>query len=1003
MRTMHTIRRWPVTGVLACITFAVIAGFQWTATPPSATPAASPSPATASELLVRTPLGFEPDEGSDATFLARGPGQSVRLSPAGATWRLRAPAGKRDADASTRVHMRLVGANAGARGEGQQPQAGRSHYLRGADPKQWRLDVERFDKVRYAQVYPGVDLVYYGNQRDLEYDFVVAPGADPARIALAFDGVDDVSVDDAGNLVLATPHGRLVQHRPVVYQRQGAERRRIAGRYTVHDRRIAFEVGDYDRSRELVIDPVITYGTYLGGEDIDIGYGVAVDPQGNFYVAGTTRSLEFPTKSAADPSPSGDRSDSFVAKYNASGALVYATYLGGSSTDWLKGLAVDSTGHAYVVGFTDSPDFPVAKAIQSGPNSPGGRAVFVSRLSPGGNVLEFSTYLGGGADYGEAIAVDDAGHAYVTGLATYNFPTTPGVIDTTTDWGRDVFVSKIDTNAGSLLYSTYIDGGEYTDSYGHAIAVDAAGNAYVAGQVDGHNFPVVGGGFPEFDFYGSDIFLAKLAPDARSLLFSTYYGGVGTEWLAGLAIDKAGNAAIVGLTQATDNPAVAAAQPTYAGGYNDAFVAKFNTNRGGLVFSTYLGGSNEEHDENEMGIAMDAGGNVYVAGATFSTDFPVKSPIQATRVGTQTGFVTVYSPTGAMLASTYLGAEQYSYTRVTSIAVDKAANVYVTGVTDGDQLPVPGAAQPTLTDNYQDAFVIRIGAPPPRVRTDINGDGRDDVVWRNGTSGADTIWLGANSATPRAMNAVKDVAWEIVGIGDFGGDHVADVFWRNRSTGANVVWRSANYATQQATTAITDVNWRVAGVGDVDGDGKADVVWRNGRTGANALWRSASYATRVSLPAVTNLAWKIVGVADFNGDGKADLLWRNGTSGANVYWPAGDATKAISLTAVTNVDWEVVAVGDFSGDRKDDVLWRDRSNGNSVVWKSGNSASQQAVTAVRNLEWKVVGSGDYNGDATADILWRNTRTGDNVIWKSANSASQQAVARVADTAWKVAP
>jgi hypothetical protein len=1007
-------RPWLAAGAVACI--AVAAFVSTDRTPPrGAVPSLpqlslTPQATDAQTLLGRLPLAFERADGHEHGFVSRGPGRGLQLTASGATFEVRGarPArdenGTRPAAPASRVRMHLVDGDATARAQPLEPQPGSTHYFRGSDPAGWQRNVSRFQKVRYDQVYPGVDLVYYGNQRNLEYDFVVAPGADPARIALAFDGVDEVALDAAGNLVLSTPHGRLIQQRPVVYQEDGAGRQPVEGRYTIHDRRVAFEIGHYDRSRTLVIDPVITYGTYIGGADGEIGYGVAADAQGNIYVTGVTYSTDFPLLSAADPYPGGDRHDAFVAKYTASGALVYSTYLSGSQFDQANDIAVDASGHAYIIGETDSPDFPTMLAIQTGPNSPGGRSVFVTRLGATG-ALEFSTYLGGGADYGESIAVDGAGNAYITGLASYGFPTTPGVLFPTTQWGDDAFVAKIDTNTGTLRYSTYLDGPD-TSSYGEGIAVDAAGNAYVTGQVRGHGFPVVGG-YSEPDFYNMNVFVAKLSADATSLLYSGYFGGTGTDWANAIAIDGAGNAFITGQTDSVDLPLLAAAQTTYGGGTFDAFVAKLSTTGGGLLYSTYLGGNDTEGlGGNYIDIAVDAGGNAHVAGTTFSADFPVKNAIQPTRVGTQTGFLTTLSPSGAMIDSTFLGAEQYSYTWATAVAVDKAGNAYVTGYTDGDQLPVPGAADATLNSNYFDAFVLRIGTPAPaepRLRTDFDGDGRDDVVWRHAGNGADTIWLAANAATQRAMTDIRNLDWEVVGIGDFDGNNRPDVFWRNRATGANVVWRNADYGSQVATNRITDLAWRVVGTGDFDGDGKDDVVWRNNRTGANTLWRSGSYATRRPMASVGNLAWKIVGVGDFDKDGRDDILWRNGATGANTLWPAGDSAHSRALTRITDLAWQVVAVGDFNGDGADDVFWRHSGSGRNAIWKSASYATQQAVTGVTNRDWNVEASGDYDGDGKDDVLWRNSTTGSNAIWRSGNSATPRAITRVTDTAWRVVP
>src|SRR5690606_17052148 len=326
----------------------------------------------------------------------------------------------------------------------------------------------------------------------------------------------------------------------VVYQWVDGERRLVEAAYALRDGLVDFVLGEYDAALELVIDPVITYSTFIGGSWAETGVDVAVDPQGYFYVTGHTASDDFPVAFAPQPTPGGDRNDIFVAKYAPDGTLVYASYLASTSFDRVHAIAVDASGRAYLTGITDGANFPVANPIQAGPLSPGGRAVFITRIAPGGDVLEFSTYLGGySADYGYGIAVDDLGHAYVTGGASYNFPTTAGVVDPTTQWGDDAFVAKVDTDAGALVYSTYIDGPD-TGSKANAIAIDAAGNAYITGTVSGANFPIVNGFQPQLADFNGDGFLAKLNADGSAILYSTYYGGKTYDTPTSVAVDAKG-------------------------------------------------------------------------------------------------------------------------------------------------------------------------------------------------------------------------------------------------------------------------------------------------------------------------------------------------------------------------------------------------------------------------------------------------------------------------------
>ena len=309
----------------------------------------------------------------------------------------------------------------------------------------------------------------------------------------------------------------------------------------------------------------------------------------------------------------------------------------------------------------------------------------------------------------------------------------------------------------------------------------------------------------------------------------------------------------------------------------------------------------------------------------------------------------------------------------------------------GQEIPVVAAFR---------SMMVPLGGP---VRSDFNGDGRSDILWRNYASGADTIWRSANAASPQAVTAVTDVNWKIVGNGDFDGDGVADILWRNAATGTNAIWRSGNSGAPQSVTAVSDLSWDIVGVGDIDGDGRADIVWRNHNTGTDAVWRSGNSATPLAVTAVTNLAWKIVAVSDFDGDGHDDLLWRNAGTGANVIWRSANSAAALAVNTVADMQWAIVGAGDYNGDGRADIVWRNVGTGADTIWLSGDSRTPRAVAAVTDPAWKIVGTGDYDGDRHADLLWRNTTTGENVVWKGGDSATPMAVQAVSSQAWRVAP
>lgn len=454
--------------------------------------------ATVQEVYGKLPLYFEANRGQTDTqvnFLSRGNGYTLFLTPTGAVLALvkteRGKEGEKeekgDAQSATDrpqsavLRMHLVGANPVPQVTGLEELAGKSNYFPDSDPARWRTNIPTYAKVKYQGVYPGVDLVYYGNQRQLEYDFVVAPGADPRAITLAFVGADTLEIDAQGNLILHTAGEHLRMHRPLIYQEVDGVRREISGGYVLHKilesepraQRVGFQIAAYDATKPLIIDPVLVYSTYLGGSHRDQGQGIAVDGAGNAYVTGWTMSANFPTKNALYPGVSGDTSQlaAFVAKLNttASGeaSLVYSTYLGASVGN--KGLSIvaDSTGNAYVTGSTKGVFPTTPNAFQPArPPSCCPFDVFVTKLNPTGSALLYSTFLGGSAaEEGLGIAVDTLGNAYVTGnTQSTNFPTV-NAFQTTKRGGSDVFVAKLDTTASLPVYSSTVHDGQTTGGF----------------------------------------------------------------------------------------------------------------------------------------------------------------------------------------------------------------------------------------------------------------------------------------------------------------------------------------------------------------------------------------------------------------------------------------------------------------------------------------------------------------------------------------------------------
>jgi VCBS repeat-containing protein len=666
------------------------------------------------------------------------------------------------------LRLRLDSANQNAVVTGVQELPGKVNYFIGNDPKKWRTNVTTYAKVRYRDVYPGVDLEYYGNQGgELEYDFIVAPGADPSAIALDVGAGlvpaqgrpqgSPLRIDGGGDLVISAKGGEIRFHKPQVYQEQStvdgpqltvpsetrkskvvnrqstiARRQFREGRFVLDaQNRIRLAVGPYDRSKPLVIDPELVYSTCLGGVS-DSANGIAVDSSGDAYVTGTTYSDNFPTVNPFQATKKSSDTTAFVTKFNATGtALVYSTYLGGSGGDTGNAIAVDSAGSAYLTGQTCSSDFPTALPLQA--TLKGSCDPFVTKLNPAGTSLVYSTYLGGssGKDTATGIAVDSSGNAYVTGAASSpDFPTANPLQPSLKGY-ENAFVSKLNPSGSALVYSTYLGGSDGDNGAG--IAVDSSGSAYLTGATSSPDFPTVNPIQTYQSKYGeTNAFVAKLNPGGSALVYSTFLGGsggpnpgllaLGDEGL-GIAVDSSGNAYLTGATWSPDFPTVNPIQ-TYQSKFDDsnAFVSKLNSAGSALIYSTYLGGSGCTYDlgtfmlcgDRGLGIAIDSSGVAYVAGTTASSDFPTVNAIQASNNDKgvslptlpYTGFVACLNAAGSALAySTYLGGNYLA--QANAIAVDSADNAHVGGGT-GTGFPT---VNPIQAGNGG-AFVVMMSPPP---------------------------------------------------------------------------------------------------------------------------------------------------------------------------------------------------------------------------------------------------------------------------------------------------
>ena len=644
-----------------------------------------------------TPLFFIED--APNRFLIQVPGTSAVFTPDGVEFHTGGDV----------VRAKFQSAADVPRMQGVDPM-GFANVLVGQDASAWRTRLPTHRKVRYSNLYPGIDLIYSGIDGRIKSEYRVAAGADPGDIQVEYS--EDVSIDAEGRLHA----GNLIEAVPQIYQHSAWGQANVSGRYRLLNARTAgFEVDAYDRALPLVIDPVISYATYMGGSGLGAVTGVALDSAGNLYAAGWTEALNFPILLAEQAANAGGV-DAFVVKVSPSGAgLIYATYIGGRGDDRAAAIAVNSSGEAYLTGATSSSNFPIAAAAR--PTLGGSKSAFVLKLNAVGNTLLFSTYLGGSTyDQGTAIAVDATGHAYIAGdTQSSDFPVI-GAFQSVIGGGFDAFVTKLNSN-GTYAYSTFLGG--VANEHAGGIAVDSSGAAYIAGGTYSTNFPLVAAIQPT-NHGGQDGFVAKLSVNGASLVYSTYLGGSGAatpEEANGIAVDAAGNAYVAGVANSADFPVTVGAFQMSFKGVSDAFVTKINAAGTAWVYSTYLGGTDLDW---ASAIGIDSAGNAYAAGYTSSADFPQSNPVQAVFGGLYDSFVTKLNSSGnAVGFSTWYGGSGSDV--VNALAVDANGNMFLGGQTNSLNLPLVGSIQ-AANNGGSVGWLARLGvtAPPPQIPSAVS-------------------------------------------------------------------------------------------------------------------------------------------------------------------------------------------------------------------------------------------------------------------------------------------
>ena len=696
------------------------------------------------------PVVFEANLGqadADADFLVNAPGCTVHLAASNATLRPH--------DGGRELRMDIVGADSAAAGTGEAALPGHSNYYRGNDPSKWVTGVRHYERVRYTDIYAGIDLVYHGSQQQLEYDFVVEPGVDPSAIALRFDGADGVALDH-GDVVIRMGDAEVRQHAPVVYQQHGGRREYVEAHYRVgDDGTLSFSIGAYDGGRELVIDPVITFSTFYGGSAYDDCFSVAVDASGNIVMVGGTASTDLPgiapdayqPASAGGPLGSGwrRRNEGYLLKLGKDGqTILWATYLGGSGLDALTDVAVDANGDIVVVGATDSADFPTLNAVPSGPG--GARDGFLAKFDGSGALL-LSAVVGGSADdYIGSVAVDEAGAIYVTGdTQSPDFPTVAAIFDSPRGAaGRDVFVAKY-SSQGVPVYSTYYGSPGLDVSF--MIAVDDDGNAHVVGYTSNT------GGFPLVNAFtppggGQDTFVAKFNAAGSALVYSAMVGGSAGEAGLAVGIDSEGNAIYTAQTASTDFPSLNPIQSVHGGGY-DLAVFKLDPS-GSLLFSTFLGGTGFDGG-GPGGVVFDSADRPHIVASSNSTDLSLVDPIQPVSGGGHDLVLYRLDKTCSTVEfSTLFGGNADDVSLRPAVLHD--GSVILGAITSSNDFPTVHALQADYGGGSSDAAVAKL-------EFDQDGDGLPDLWEEHGFTAADGTFV--NLPAMGAKVDRKDIFVEI--------------------------------------------------------------------------------------------------------------------------------------------------------------------------------------------------------------------------------------------------
>ncbi len=658
----------------------------------------------AKQVLGGISLYFEPNRGQangNVSALSRGGGFLTLLSGCETFYV--------NANTSSPVGMKLLGARKPQAVIFEEKLRGVSNYFYGKDPSQWFTDVPHYAKVRFKGVYPGIDLVYYSADQRMEYDFVVSPGADPRSIRMEWTGIESSKIDENGDLVLATSAGTLRHKRPVVYQEVEGARIPVQGRYEHNgDHRYAFTLGAYRHELALVIDPSIFYSTYLGGSLVDDAQALAVDGNGNAYIAGSTRSANFPVQAGLPGTQLNGTMDGFLTKVSSTGQeLFYSTFVGGTLNDVINGIALDSSNNAYIVGETNSDDFPVTQNVIS-KDLKGLVDGFATKINQSGNQIVYSTYIGefDAEERALAVGVDSAGNAVIAGFTTtFSFPTTEGAVDRSFNGASDIFLLQLNATATQLVFSTFFGGNSH--DLPRALVLDSAGEIYLTGFTNSSDFPTTPGAFQTTAKGIQDAFLAKFSQSGKRLVFSTLLGGTGQEVAFSLALEPGGRILVAGQTTSGDFPTTTGAYQSNNRGITSAFVCRFNTTGSKLIASTLIGTTNGV--DFASSIRPLEAGHILIAGFSNSNSWPTTNDAWQFSGGTTgDGFVATFTPMANQLVfSSVVGGSGEDAARATASSPN--GDVYIAGTTSGGVIVTSDAYDQTFNGGT-DAFLMRVFA-----------------------------------------------------------------------------------------------------------------------------------------------------------------------------------------------------------------------------------------------------------------------------------------------------